>query len=124
MNNREIKFKAWNGSQMSSNVITIQELANKDFAWDANKLVWLEYTGLKDKNGIEIYDGDVLDSGGKYGYIGELVFVTWNQDELQWVVSTKDNDFRDCLRSCFSDKSIVWEVIGNVYQNPNLVTKK
>ncbi len=82
------------------------------------------FTGQKDINGKEIYKGDTLDSGGEFGYLGEIVFVTWNKDELAWVVSTKDNDFRDRLRSCFADKSIVWEVIGNIYDNPDLLPEK
>lgn len=107
MNNREIKFRAWDGSQMSSNVITIQELANKDFAWDANKLVWLEYTGLKDKNGIEIYDGDVVKwTVNDVDRISEVIF----DSGCFWM----NKVWNDWLRG-------EYEVIGNIYENPELL---
>jgi uncharacterized phage protein (TIGR01671 family) len=124
---REIKFRAWHSKAknwvMKCDIPKCFVEDDDCVVFDAPRHIKLsQYTGLKDANGKEIYEGDILDSGGEDGYLGELVFVAWNQDELQWVVSTEDCDFRDCLRSCFADKSIVWEVVGNIYENPKLLS--
>ena len=135
--NREIKFQVLHKNEIFGEekltkdgwVSQCYELnPDKGVRWDkmvftGKDFIRRQFTGLKDLNGKEIYDGDILDSGGEDGYLGELVFVTFNEDELAWVVSTKDYDFRDRLRSCFADKSIVWEIIGNIYQNHKLLKK-
>lgn len=84
-----------------------------------------QYTGLKDKNGKEIYEGDVLKMFGDYrhevcyyrgafGYeIGIKIginyrdFISFNQNSnINWIC---DNQFAD------------FEVIGNIYENPELL---
>ncbi len=122
---REIKFRAWNGSQMSSNVITIQELANKDFAWDGNKLVWLQFTGLIDKNGKEIYEGDIVK--WHKGNWTDVYGGNPNKDLIQLV------EYLDCGFEPFTQNEgyggVVMfhysecEVIGNIYENPELISQ-
>ena len=79
-----------------------------------------QYTGLKDKNGKEIYEGDIVESiSGKIGYV---IFL---QQEMGYVVVWDNCDNRLGHRNrgggyeC--DGSI--EVVGNVYDNPELVER-
>lgn len=79
-----------------------------------------QYTGLKDKNGKEIYEGDIVKSiSGKIGYV---IFL---QQEMGYVVVWDNCDTRLGHRNrgggyeC--DGSI--EVIGNIYDNPELVER-
>lgn len=124
---RDVKFRAWDKISSVMNEANEIHFCYKEVIFNNSEQYWrsfdncilMQFTGLKDKNGVEIYEGDILDSGGKYGYLGELVFVCWNEDELAWCANTKDNDYRDRLRSCFSDKSVIWEVVGNIYENPD-----
>ena len=85
-----------------------------------------QYTGLKDKNGKEIYEGDILkhsywdrapldvyQQGGKDEYIEEILIVKYSVESGRYLTdSFTDIDIWICEDS---------EVIGNIYDNPELV---
>lgn len=80
-----------------------------------------ECTGLKDKNGTEVYEGDILKSG-----LGEVFFdekicafmVRWHNKE--WAKIRQDRHWGN-KELLFHNAHIAWEVIGNVYENPELL---
>lgn len=83
-------------------------------------LILMQFTGLKDKNGKEIYEGDILNIT-QDSIIG---VVEWNNDlslfELNCVV-----DHNDCTTTIYSKQengfNINREIIGNIYENPELL---
>lgn len=67
----------------------------------------MQYTGLKDKNSKEIYEGDkVSDENGIIG------IVLWNESEAQFVVEYEE-ELMNLWAEC--------EVVGNIYENPELL---
>lgn len=104
--NREIKFRAWHNANkvmMSHKEIPVL-LKNVE---DCNVWKYMQYTGLKDKKGTEIYEGDVIEYE-----CGTTDYIVWNID---WQFHTKNN-----YSNNEEDLSQVI-VIGNIYENPEFL---
>ena len=109
---REIKFRAWDKEQAKM---------KKDFRFDEfndvndyfadNDFVFMQFTGLKDKNGKEIYEGDILLLPDK-----ELGEVFWGRRYVGFWVDLGE-DFAETLEAGLAKSS---EIIGNIYENKEL----
>ncbi|MGA9651939.1 YopX family protein [Pedobacter sp.] len=73
-----------------------------------------QYTGLKDKNDVEIYDGDILETER-----GKNMIVSWNEKFASFSLSRQDWAFTHWFgESC---DPIDCTIIGNIHDNPELV---
>ena len=118
---REIKFRAWDklkksvhevaGINFVEGIVLLWKqtgTARQTYAVEVDSIELMQYTGLHDKNGTEIYEGDIV----KTSY-GDSVTVIWDNDEMlgdgtdEWCVGFRLPSFaEDC------------DVIGNIYENP------
>lgn len=80
----------------------------------------MQSTGLKDKNGVEIFDGDIVVN--QYGNVG---YVAYLQQEAGFVVVLKKSDYRLGHRNTGESYDVTTnhEVIGNIHSNPELLDK-
>ncbi|WP_142962893.1 MULTISPECIES: YopX family protein [Bacteria] len=80
--------------------------------------ILMQSTGLKDKNGVEIFEGDIVVN--QYGNVG---YVAYLQQEAGFVVVLKKSDYRLGHRNTGESYDVTTnhEVIGNIHSNPELL---
>lgn len=120
--NRIIKFRAWDGKRMTTSGIMFNTSTGclevptvGSFGGDMTIPYFLmQFTGLKDKNGIDIYEGDIV-SFDDYGT--KQADVIWLNRASAFVLNTSSyGKAHTKLRGRGK-----LEVIGNIYQNPELL---
>lgn len=132
---REIKFRVWSESEQRY----IYGLSRYLFGSDDNekctlyipqdfKAIFEQYTGLKDKNGREIYEGDILGGIYEHGYIAycdKCKQLQFFDADMGCMMCSGDIYWRDIVES-ERDGELVGEleVIGNIHENPELFKKE
>ena len=122
---REFKFRAWikELNRMANSVVTIYydppkpsilvDVSHPDyelFEGSFDDIILMQYTGLNDKKGVEIYEGDIVNLLNKYGRIISLKNVVELADFLG-----------GHYYQTHMGGSTIYEVIGNIYDNPELL---
>jgi uncharacterized phage protein (TIGR01671 family) len=120
---REIKFRAWDEEKKSMYYIDLYEYMSFDeeaqdnmITCNARKNGLMQYTGLKDKNGKEIYEGDIVKDrwgNNKEVSFSEIDFCTYDGSCAGYGFVLEDQYPSDYKQTV--------EIIGNIYENPDLI---
>nr|DAY38124.1 MAG TPA: YopX protein [Caudoviricetes sp.] len=131
---REIKFRAWLKEEKKMVIVETIDFSEKSIQYlEKNEIIdayllrtkfledveIMQYTGLEDKNGIEIYEGDIL----KYKYLYDrrfkyLSLVKFIETEASFGIKDRYENEIPLYRIAANN---YFEVIGNIYENEELL---
>ncbi len=127
---RDIKFRAWIKNEnkivevksincytkkiMYSYSVNSQFYGNRSASFENSEL--MQFTGLKDKNGKDIFDGDIF----KCGKTLYQVFYAISGFKVKYIKGHNENYLYDFTLDCFETNNNLIEVIGNIYENNDL----
>ena len=117
---RELKFRAWSEETKSFECFDLYEGTECGLT---NLQIWArdtqieQYTGLKDKNGKDIYEGDIVTLNGEWEEIehGDCSIVTFENGCFR-----VGNGYENEAGSYLSD----WRIIGNIHENADLLEEE
>ena len=137
---REIKFRAWD--KIEKQMVEVLNLhfendpapffvhiynhaMNDDYWTNTDESILMQYTGLKDKNGKEIYEGDILKVGKHIGEISyrEMLYGGYGLS-IEYSDGFDEGYFGGCPANNWLAKYEEIEVIGNIYEQPELINKR
>lgn len=84
----------------------------------ADKVELMQSTGLHDKNGKEIFEGDILAIETDEGILNVNIF--WDSKHALFMFESKKYNEEDLLAELVEDNTYPFEIAGNIYENPEL----
>lgn len=130
--NREIKYRICDKELKELNYLSLEDLCGDDYWYDGDIDVWSvlydcnnknerfeinQYTGLKDKKDVEIYDGDILlNTASNTNYIVKFY-------DTKFMLNVIGRDEVADMYTFLNRIPTIFEIIGNIYDNPELIKK-
>lgn len=126
------KFRAWDTTkkEMFKDTFAITEsgqvvIVEQGFVTDTpeyvfvDNLVIMQSTGHTDENKKEIFEGDILAVKTDDGTLNVNVF--WDEEHALFMFESKQYNEKEALAELLEDDSYPFEIIGNIYENPELL---
>lgn len=122
---REIKFRIWVKEKKAIFEVILIDYVTKKVTYilerighllnirhdKFNDIEFMQYTGLKDKNGKEIYEGDIVK------FLNGIFEVIWCNEKASFIL--KNKEYKEFLNFIYENNNGM-EIVGNIYQNLEL----
>lgn len=124
---REIKYRVWDENEgeyrtdYENMVLYPDGTFQIETSWCiiSGEFVVEQYTGLKDKNGKEIYEGDICKD--QRGYVGKIVWAPNEAGFGFYEYHVRDDGFG---LGCMPLSRLRLEILGNIHENPELMESR
>lgn len=128
--NREIKFRVWDNVDYMSSPFTLKDIQDKKIQFTSDYII-MQFTGLTDKNGKDIYEGDIVEWGdNSYGKWRRRCCIEWVKSNYRLYGFYYDVSSPEIKASIeFRFGSFIYEadgeleIIGNIHETPSFLTK-
>lgn len=126
------RFRAWD--KIHKTMYEVDDIMSIDFGkseicvktllfeqtsrYDFDDIVLIQSTGLTDKNGKEIFEGDILSIETDEENV--KVEVSWDDKHALFIFESKKYNEKEALGELFEDNSYPFKIIGNVWEDPEL----
>ena len=132
--NRKIKFRAWDKvKQIWCNYKiddgTVYFMDNdtgclyRNYPGKYENFDLMQYTGIKDINNVEIFEGDIVKLSKENSDFKEIGIVKFDENKASYVLETQDDDISYNI-SYYNYHKVHYRVIGNIYENKELLEQK
>ena len=122
---REIKFRVWDKKwkiwlEPEDHVIyadngDVGEVNNNELVESiVHDTVVEKYTGLKDRNGVEIYEGDIVRQQMRFTETNGIIF--WQEEKARFAINLDG-----FITTITKQQEMSYEVVGNIHNNPELL---
>lgn len=128
------RFRAWDGGSAARMYTSSEVMVCDGDIWifdeDSDSNEWIvnndlslmQSTGLVDKNGKEIFEGDILSVETDEENVKVSVF--WDDKYALFMFESKKYNETEVLAELFEDNAYSFEIIGNVHANPELLEEQ
>lgn len=125
------RYRAWDGGSLCHMYSPEEVMVGNGDIWVVdedgvagewivnNDLVLMQSTGLTDKNGKEIFEGDILSVETDVGKV--RVSVSWDDKHALFMFESQKYNEKQALAELFEDNSYPFKIIGNIHTNPELL---
>ena len=122
----EKKMKTVNSIDFTNELITVYDKESLEHVLSFSDVDLMQYTGLKDINNVEIFEGDIVEVSKERINFKDTTIVKFDKGSASFVLVSQDNDngYLSYDISYYNYNEVYYRVLGNIYENKELLEQE